>query len=104
MRAVGRFRGCQLSTVEVCDLLETIVNLRPALCETLIEASQQLRQLRAKAEELPQPSNGNHLGRPPEADQIGPLAASWAEAGVSDRLENAIVKKKGKYGNHRKRR
>ena len=88
---VVRFARCQLGASEIYELLVAFANLWPELCGEIVEAGQQFWQC-------------STLGRPPETDQRGPLAASWAEAGISNRLEDAIVKKKGKSGNHRKRR
>ena len=45
-------KGCQLRTDGICDLLDTIANLRPELREAIVQASQQFRQFWAKAEDL----------------------------------------------------
>ena len=58
-----RLEGCLPCTGKICDLLETIANLRPELREAIVQASQQLRQLWAKAEDLPLPPHVNRRCR-----------------------------------------
>ena len=82
---VVRFGCCQLGASEIYELLVAFANLWPELRGEIVEAAQQFWQC-------------STLGRPPETDQLGPLAASWAEAGASN------LQVKGKSKKHRNRK